>query len=148
MDGLDLEMQQLTRYGCIGLGLVALMSCGASLEGTDALALRDRVSQVPGLAWLDPVTPVATVGQNQGDTVYLEGEVDQRLPLGGQNLYQLTDDSGSVWVVTPNPPPSAGEPIRIRVTIRYESILVQGQDIGEYYAEELERFEITPESPE
>lgn len=141
-------MQQLTRYGCIGLGLVALMSCGASLEGTNAIALRDRVSQVPGLAWLDPVTPVATVDQNRGDAVYLEGQIDQVLSLGGQDLYQLTDDSGSVWVLTPNPPPSAGAPIRIRATIRYESILVQGQDVGEYYAEELERFEFSPDSPE
>jgi len=72
--------------------------------------------------------------------VHLSGQVDQHLPLVGQNLYQLTDDSGSVWVLTPNPLPPVGESLKIEATVRYEVIMLQGQDIGEYYVEELSRY--------
>jgi len=133
-------MQRLTRYGFVGLGLVALASCGASLEDTTALVLRDRLSQVPGLNWLATSTPIAAISQHREGTVQLSGQVDQHLPLVGQNLYQLTDDSGSVWVLTPDPLPPVGESLTIQATIRYEVIMLQGQDIGEYYAEELSRY--------
>ncbi|MGF1568110.1 MAG: hypothetical protein ACFCVD_08555 [Nodosilinea sp.] len=140
MDGLKLVMNPLTRHGLISLTLVAVTSCGASLSQMPGFAVRDRLSQIPGLAWLDPVTPVAEAGQNSPQTVVLAGQVSQQLPLVGQGLYQLTDASGSIWVLTPDPPPPVGEPVTLRATLQYESILIQGQNIGEYYAEELERL--------
>lgn len=134
----------LTRYGMVGGGvglvLVAMTSCGASLDATVGYGLRDRLSTWPGLAWLDPVTPIAEVSQNQPSAVYLAGTVERHLPLVGQGLYQLVDETGAIWVLSREAPPPVGTSIVIRATLQYEQILMQGQDIGQHYAQELERL--------
>lgn len=136
--------RRFTRYGVVGSGfslaLVAMTSCGASLDATVDYGLRDRLSTWPGLAWLDPVTPIADVSQNQPSPVYLEGTVEQQLPLVGQGLYELVDESGAIWVLSSEAPPAVGTTLAIRATLQYEQILLQGQDIGQHYAEELERL--------
>ncbi|MBE9158141.1 hypothetical protein IQ265_15080 [Nodosilinea sp. LEGE 06152] len=133
-----------TRYGMagggVGLALVAMTSCGASLDATVDYGLRDRLSTWPGLAWLDPITPIAEVSQNQPSTVYLAGTVERQLPLVSQGLYELVDESGAIWVISSEAPPAVGTAIAIRATIQYKQILLQGQDIGQHYAEELERL--------
>lgn len=132
------------RYGMVrggfGLALVAMTSCGASLDATVDYGLRDRLSTWPGLAWLDPATPIADVRQNQQSPVYLVGTVERQLPLVGQGLYELVDESGAIWVLSSEAPPAVGTSLAIRANLRYEQILLQGQDIGQYYAEELERL--------
>jgi hypothetical protein len=133
-------IKRLAYPGALGLLLVSLVSCGASANPSLGFALRDRLRGVPGFSWLSPVTPIAEVDQHRQGTTYLEGQVGQLLPLIDQSLYQLTDPSGAIWVVTTAPPPTLGEQVTIRATIHYESILMRGQDIGEHYAEELERM--------
>ena len=133
-----------TRYGVVsggvGLMLVAMTSCGASLNATVGYGLRDRLSTWPGLAWLDPITPIADVSRDQPSPIYLAGTVERQLPLVGQGLYELVDESGGIWVVSSEAPPAVGTPLTIRAEIQYEQILLQGQDIGQYYAQELERL--------
>jgi hypothetical protein len=132
--------RRFTHLSVVGLALVAIASCGASVDATVGYALRDRMSRVPGLAWLDPVTPIAAVGQSRRTTVYLAGAVERQLPLVGQGLYQLVDDSGAIWVISSGTPPPVGTVLTVRATIQYEQILLRGQDVGEHYAEELERL--------
>jgi len=129
-----------TYCGVVGLALVAVTSCGATVEATVGYTLRDRLSRWPGLAWLDPVTPIAAASQNRGATVYLAGTVERQLSLVDQGLYELADDSGSIWVLSAEASPPVDASVALRATIQYEQILLQGQDIGEYYAEELERL--------
>jgi hypothetical protein len=126
--------------GALGLALIAVASCGASVDATVGFALRDRLSRWPALAWLDPVTPIGEVSQSRGTTVYLDGIVARHLPLLGQGLYELVDDSGAIWVLSPTAPPPLGTALTVRAVLQYEQILLRGQDIGEYYAQELERL--------
>ncbi|MGG6238827.1 hypothetical protein ACQ4N7_09315 [Nodosilinea sp. AN01ver1] len=134
----------VTRYSMVGggvsLALVAMTSCGASLDAAVGYGLRDRLSTWPGLAWLDPITPIAEVSQTQPSTVYLAGTVERQLPLVGQGLYELVDETGAIWVLSSEAPPAVGTAIAIRASLQYEQILLQGQDIGQHYAEELERL--------
>ncbi|MGB3309723.1 MAG: hypothetical protein WBG32_24055 [Nodosilinea sp.] len=133
-----------TRYGMVGggvgLALVAMTSCGASLDAAVGYGLRDRLSTWPGLARLDPVTPIAEASQSQQSPLYLAGMVERQLPLVGQGLYELVDESGAIWVLSSEAPPSVGTSLAIQVNLQYEQILLQGQDIGQYYAQELERL--------
>ncbi len=132
--------RRFTHLTVVGLALVAIASCGATVDATVGYALRDRISGLPGLAWVDPVTPIAEVGQSRRATVYLAGRVDRHLPLVGQGLYELVDDSGAIWVISASTPPPVGTMLTVRATIHYEQILLRGQDVGEHYAEELERL--------
>ncbi len=127
-------------YSMIGLALVAVTSCGASVDATLGYGLRDRISNWTGLAWLDPVTPIGEAGQDRRTTVYLAGTVERHLPLLDQGLYELVDESGAIWVLSAVSPPPMGTALTVRATLQYEQILLRGQDIGEYYAEELERI--------
>jgi hypothetical protein len=43
-------------------------------------------------------------------------------------------------VLSATPAPPLGTAITISANLQYEQILLRGQDIGEYYAEELERL--------
>lgn len=131
--------KRLAYPGLLGLAVVSLAIGGAAANPSLGFSLRDRLRIVPGLGWLSPVSAIAEVGQRRQGTAYLEGQVERHLPLLDQSLYQLTDSSGSIWVLTTQTPPALGEQIALRATIHYESILMRGQDIGEYYAEELGR---------
>ncbi|WP_052049917.1 hypothetical protein [Leptolyngbya sp. KIOST-1] len=128
-------------WGGLALALAAMTSCGASLDAAVGYSLRDRLSRWPGLAWMDPVTPIADAGQGDRASLYLTGTVERQLPLVGQSLYELVDESGAIWVLSALEPPALGAALTIRASLQYEQILLQGQDIGEYYAQELERLE-------
>jgi hypothetical protein len=121
--------------------LIAITSCGASLNTTVGYSLRSGFSQIPGLGWMSPITPIGKLDQeDQNQSLYLEGQVGEQLPLVGGSLYQLVDESGSIWVKTSETLPTPGQELTIRAIILYEPILIADQDIGEYYATEQERL--------
>ncbi len=139
-------LKSLTYPGLIGLGLVALVGYGGSLNPSWGFTWRDRLHQLTGLAWLDPVVPLGEVDRHGQGTVYLQGQVDRHLSLVGQGLYQLQDSSGQIWVLSPQAPPPLGTQVTIRAQLHYEPILMADQEVGEHYAEELERLVTPPPS--
>ncbi len=133
-------MKRLTLVGLCGLTIIAAASCGASFNHEITRDLRDWLSAAPGMGWMAPVTDIAETSEIQpGQEVLLEGRVEQHLSLIEQGLYQMADETGSIWVVSATRPPAVGETLKIRAAVRYEPILMAGQDIGEYYVEELAR---------
>ena len=72
--------------------------------------------------------------------VYLRGRVQQRIPLLNGWIYQLEDDTGSIWVTTQISAPPVGEEILIKGLTHYEPIPVAGEDWGEHYFEEQEQI--------
>lgn len=75
-----------------------------------------------------------------GSTVYLRGQVGDRVPLVEAQVYQLQDETGSIWVVTSNPLTQSGDRIAVQGSIRFESIPLAGQEMGEVYIEEQNRW--------
>ncbi|HEY9738211.1 MAG TPA: hypothetical protein V6D06_18090, partial [Trichocoleus sp.] len=128
---------------------IGLLSCSGAPKSATSLPMVSAISSVPGLGWLRPVTPLsqATTETTEPSPAFLQGQVQQQIPMFNQWLYQLQDGSGSIWVVTTTEPPAVGETVLIRAQIHYEQVLLEGQDIGEHYAEELERLEAPEESP-
>jgi hypothetical protein len=139
-------MKILRSAGIASFLLIGLLGCTSAPEATNEPppSLTSTISTLPGLSRLRNVTPVGEVPALTSDPAaagetHLEGQVQQQVPLLNQWLYELTDDSGSIWVLTATPPPAPGESVIIRARIHYEAVVVQGSDIGEHYAEELER---------
>lgn len=131
--------KRLAYPGLVGVIVVSLALGGARSSPSLGFLLREQLGNLPGLGWLIPATSIADLAQYRGGTASFGGEVTRHLPLLEGHLYQVTDSSGAIWVKTTDPAPELGQPIALRATIRYESILLRGQDIGEHYAEELER---------
>jgi hypothetical protein len=133
-------MKRFTLHGLVGLVVVAMVSCGASANTSIGYSLRSAFSHLPGLAWVSPITPLGSISRSsQQQTLQLSGRVATQIPLVNAGLYQLVDDSGSIWVETTDPLPPQGSTVTISAMIHYEQILVLGQDIGEHYAVEQAR---------
>jgi hypothetical protein len=77
-------------------------------------------------------------------TVYLQGKVSDRVPLLDAQVYLLEDSTGQVWVLTEKDTPQTGDVLQIKGQVRYEKILVEGQDFGEAYIEEQEQLKPEP----
>ncbi|MEM8777996.1 MAG: DNA-binding protein [Cyanobacteria bacterium P01_G01_bin.49] len=102
-----------------------------------------------------PVTPIEEITpQPKTETdpqeeafIYLEGKVVDRAPFMESGSYQLQDETGTVWVLTNGELPETGEQIIIKGKVAYESIDIEGQDLGEMYIVEVEKLEDTASTP-
>lgn len=95
-----------------------------------------------------PVSPIAQLQkpQNSTSTVYLQGQVGYRAPFLGSGAYLLSDDTGSIWVITEQSLPKTGEMILIEGQVRYASIPVDEQDLGELIIIEVKQLSAEPDS--
>ena len=82
--------------------------------------------------------------RNSSATVYLQGKVGNQAPFLGSGAYQLQDNSGTIWVITNNNLPPLGEEILIEGQIKYQSISIEGQELGDLYVLELKQLEEQP----
>jgi hypothetical protein len=92
--------------------------------------------------WLGRARPIQDIRQSAAvdTTVYLKGQVSDRVPLVSGQVYQLQDETGTIWVLTEHPIPQSGQQLMVKGWVRYQSIPLAGQDYGETYIEEQERW--------
>lgn len=74
--------------------------------------------------------------QDDGTTVYVQGQVEKRIPLLNQYAYQINDSTGKIWVVTNQAGLGKGEQVVIKGKVRHQSIPLAGKEYGEVYIEE------------
>ena len=99
-------------------------------------------------------TPIATVlaqgvpnSSVTGAEVVFEGKITQVAPLLNGQVYELTDETGKIWVISPLVDLPIGEPVGdrsflVQGVFRYQSIPAGGKEWGEAYVEERERFAV------
>lgn len=88
----------------------------------------------------------AKSSQKQG-IVRLQGQVTDIVPLMEPwQAYQLQDASGTVWVITSQSGLRKADKLLIKGNLRYQSIPVDRQELGDFYVEEQERTKQTPAS--
>lgn len=92
------------------------------------------------------VTSVRSLQQNQaiGTTIHLRGKVGAHAPLLGGQVYELTDETGKIWVLTQETPPNPGDEVVIKGQVRFKSIPLNGKEQGSIYVEQQEQVERTP----
>ncbi|MBD2499615.1 hypothetical protein [Anabaena azotica] len=113
------------------LGLMLLLVVG--LWGCDNLKM--TVSPGGNISFGRNVTAIGNIKptQDQQTTVYIQGRVEQRVPLLQGQVYQVNDSTGSIWVVSKQNNLKEGELATFRGKVRYESITIAGQQFGEVY---------------
>lgn len=79
-------------------------------------------------------------------TVRIKGQVQQHAPLLDGGLYLIADDTGAIWVQSPDTPPPEGTWIAVEGQLQYEQIMTDGADISEYYLSEKSRSPARAES--
>lgn len=78
--------------------------------------------------------------QDNQATVYLQGKVAKQVPLLEWRVYQLQDQTGTIWVLTNQTTPQPGDKVLVKGKVRYQSIPLAGKDFGEVYVEEQEQL--------
>jgi predicted small lipoprotein YifL len=91
-----------------------------------------------------PSSDTVAIGQlpqqhQQQETVQVRGKVKKVVPLVGSGAYQLEDETGAIWVVTPETLPQIGDEIIIEGTLNYQSIPIGEKDLGEFYVREIKK---------
>ncbi len=76
-----------------------------------------------------------------GSTVFLRGTVGDRIPLLDSQLYELQDQTGSVWVLTSDRTLEPGETVFIQGTVRQSDISWNENQVEEVYIQEEHQFE-------
>jgi len=88
----------------------------------------------------------AKSSQKQG-IVHLQGQVADIVPLMEPwQAYQLQDASGTVWVITSQEGLRKADRLLIKGNLRYQSIPLENQELGDFYIEEQERAKQAPAS--
>lgn len=80
--------------------------------------------------------------------VSLEGTVVDRVPLLNAQVYQLQDSTGAIWILTTDPSLQPGEQVTVKGKVRFESIPIAGQELGEAYIEEHQRQRVKDDEAE
>ncbi|MEO0986296.1 MAG: hypothetical protein AAFY20_12190 [Cyanobacteria bacterium J06639_14] len=117
-----------------------LMGCSGPQTPTASDA-SPRIHLPRSLAQLaQPATNLQDLSPNLVDkTIHVEGEVQQQAPLLDSWLYQVADETASIWIATATPPPAIGASVRIQGVVRYQQIQIASNDISEYYLQEAAR---------
>lgn len=82
------------------------------------------------------------VSENANETITVAGQVAQRVAILEGWLYQIQDDTGSVWVLSEDtgpatsPAPTVGQVATVEGVIRYEDIMVDELDASDVYLEQ------------
>ena len=85
-----------------------------------------------------PINAIAEIDQaNSQKTIQIKGKVITIAPLIHRGAYQLSDQTGTIWVLTNQPLPDTGAEIIVRGQLQYQSIPVGREDLGEFYLVEL-----------
>jgi hypothetical protein len=117
------------RFLCNLLLLAGLFGCGSwtasDLKGSNFI-------------FGSNVTPIKEIQTKPGNkaTVYIQGKVEQQVPLMKQWAYQISDSTGKIWVITNQNNLQKGTQVVLKGKVRYKRILIAGQDFGEVYITE------------
>lgn len=90
---------------------------------------------------VSPISLKDISSKKVGKTVYLTGEVVHLAPLLDRTAYQLQDNTGTAWIVTATEPPQRGQQIYLKGKVEYQSLPFAQQELGSFYAVELERLD-------
>jgi hypothetical protein len=75
----------------------------------------------------------------QEDYIYLRGKVTNRAPFLKNGTYEVTDQTGQVWVLTSQPLPPIGETILVKGQLHSEHLSLAGQEKEQLYITEVEK---------
>lgn len=108
-----------------------------------------------GCTWIESLSAprsveIATISAQaaaaDGQTVVVRGTVRDRVPLLQGEVYRLEDDTGSLWILNPNPTDPAdvvnlNDVVMVEGQVRYAQIPVSDRNFDELYAIEQRRLE-------
>ncbi|WP_225225317.1 hypothetical protein [Komarekiella delphini-convector] len=125
----DFCKKSMYHLGLICFLIMGLYSCGMTSSGSSGMLPLKIGTNVTPIREIKPK-------QNNQAIVYIQGKVEKQAPLMKQQAYQINDSTGKIWVVTNQTGLEEGAQVVIKGKVRYQSIPLAGQELGEVYIEE------------
>lgn len=118
----------------VGLGIGLLTVCVACQTPP-------TTNRFPAVSLSKPAITIESLRQPQQveRLLPLAGAVTQRLAILNGWLYQIDDGTGQVWILSQKSAPAVGTHIYVHGFVRYEAIIINEADLGDYYLEETQR---------
>lgn len=136
---------QLIGWRSLAIVAVGLAGCSlqqasplSNLDMPNSLEIRGQITSVEDIYQQPSVTTAQPPVPTDEQPVYLQGEVVQRVPLLAGWLYQVEDETGLIWVMTPAIAPELGDRVTVKGTVGFESVPIADEELGDYYIQELE----------
>ena len=122
----------------------ACLCAGLSLSGCTAAEVTPEPAKVEPALRLPtfrlssrPALEIDSLSEDQlDDTITVSGEIAQKAAVLEGWIYQIKDDTGSLWILSDRDVPEVGESVTVEGTVRYEPIMVDSIDASEFYIEE------------
>ena len=117
-----------------------LIGCAVAETGpsvpSDSEVLVPSVS-LPGLRLPGQSAAIDSLSAEQAeDKVSISGRVTQRVATLDGWIYQIKDDTGSLWVLTRQSDPNIGEIATVSGIVKHKTIMVDAINASEVYLEE------------
>ena len=137
------SMEQLTRRLTVSIGGIAAItavncSSAANLPGSSeptGVHLPSGIAQI-----VRPTVAIQSLTVDQpSKAVQIQGTVVQQAPLLTGGLYQVQDESGTIWVLSAEAAPAIASNVSVVGTLTVEAIAVEGIDISDFYLSEMSR---------
>ncbi len=149
------RQHRLIRGAFISLLVVASFGCSSPItvntdgteEATATSTARPSKTAIafPRLAKTQPIAQLLTADPTTvvDTSVYLSGTIVQQVPLVEGRLYELRDESGSIWVMAASESEAliTGNNIQVQGIVAYETIAIAGQEQGELYIQQQQIFD-------
>lgn len=135
---------QLSQRCLLGLGValspLVLVGCTVAETAPDSPSQQIEMPTVrlPSvrLSNRPPEAITALVAEREEETVAISGAIAQRAALLDGWLYEVRDETGSIWVLTDRSEPEVGEQVIVEGVLHYEPIVVGEIDAGDVYLQE------------
>lgn len=110
----DIMNQHWKMFAIALVAICVILSCGCIGEKAD------KIGDI-----------TSTPSEYEGETVKIKGTVRDTfsIPLISQGAYKMSDNTGSIWVITTRGVPSEGEKISVDGTVR-TAFKLGGQSFG------------------
>lgn len=122
---------------------VLLMLC---LTGCASLGSSQGSSGIQPVGFAIATSTIAALKQapTANMIVQIKGQVGHQVPLLGKTAYELSDATGSIWVIAADAIPKPGDGVVVEGKLLYQTIQLNGQEQGSVYLEQQRRLQHTP----
>lgn len=121
-------------------GTLGLVGCTVAETAPDSPAseLEMPAVRLPSirLSNRSPISIDSLAAEREDDTVAIAGTVTQKAAILEGWLYEVSDETASIWVLTERSEPVVDQRVTIEGIVHYEPIVVGEIDAGGVYLEE------------
>ena len=87
-------------------------------------------------AQITAIANLTDLDVSQSSDIRIQGTVAQTAPFLNGGAYEITDSTGSIWVITETTPPASGTKIQVAGQLKFHDLQLGSSNFGEIFISE------------